>query len=74
MTRMSNAEKEFRAKYPYANVRPSGRRYRPFEVYAGDYLCADGATRKEAFTLALAYERDGLITPEPTEQATEEVA
>lgn len=67
----SKAEKKFTAKYPNANVRPSGRTYRPFEVFAGDYICADGRTRAEAFKTALEWEAVGLITPDPNEHRTE---
>jgi hypothetical protein len=69
MAKQSKAEQEFRAKYPFANLRPTGREFCPYAVYAGDYLCAEGATPREAFSLALAYERDRLITPDPEEQA-----
>jgi len=67
---MSKAEREFRGKYPNANVRPTGREYCPFAVYAGDYICAEGSTRAAAFKLALDYDEAGIITPDPQEQAT----
>lgn len=64
---MSKAEKEFRSKYLHANVRPTGREYCPFAVYAGDYICAEGPTKAEAFKLALDYDKAGIITPDPNE-------
>lgn len=70
MPRPSVPEVEFKSRFPYANVRPSGRKYRPFEVYAGDYLCADGATKREAFANALEYAVNNLITPDPNEMPT----
>lgn len=67
----SKAEKEFRSKYPHANVRPTGREYCPFAVYAGDYICAEGSTKAAAFKLALDYDKAGIITPDPNEVRTE---
>ena len=76
MARKSKAELEFRAKYPFANVRQSGRysgliRGNLYEVYAGDYLCAEGTTVAKAFREALRYDREGYITPDPNEKPTE---
>jgi hypothetical protein len=65
----SKAEREFTEMFPHANVRKGVTH--PFEVYAGDYLCSEGITRAIAFQRALEYTREGYITPDPNETATE---
>lgn len=70
MTRMSNAEREFRAEFPHTRVEKElstfGMRYR---VFAGDYLCDESYSRALAFGRALLYYRDGYITPDPDERS-----
>lgn len=68
--RMSYAEKQFVAKYPHGRaVMTTNKPYEMFTVYAGEYPCAEGHTRAEAFRRALEYAEQGLITPDPEEAA-----
>lgn len=67
----SNAEREFRSKYPNARFVVEKDRFgKRFTVYAGDYLCADSHSRAAAFSNALAWSESGLITPDPNEAAS----
>ncbi len=66
-------EMQFKAKYPNAHLRETGRsiaHYKVVAVYAGDYLCAEGLTSERAYRDALQYEAAGMITPDPNEQRT----
>ena len=65
-------EAQFREKYPYARhtKEPFLGTLKRYTVYAGDYLCAEACTKERADKLALEYEAEGFIQPEPTEQAT----
>lgn len=72
---ISKSEKIFREKFPNARLRvrrspPGERGVRIYEVLVGDYHCAEhwhGPVH--AYTLALRYLADGLITPDPNELA-----
>jgi hypothetical protein len=70
MPKPSKAELQFKAKYPHAHTRPGTLGF-PVDVYAGDYLCAQGRTPALAFAEALKYEEDGVIKPDPEERRTE---
>lgn len=68
-----NYEQMFTAKYPHANVRAvHGKPYEMVAVYAGDYLCAEGHTKRQAFKTAWLWEQQGLITPDPEERRSDE--
>lgn len=72
--RPSKAEVEFKAKYPHAHTRPGDRNIfgRPLvQVFAGDYLCSEASSAKAAYRLALRWEQDGIIQPDPQEPRTE---
>jgi hypothetical protein len=70
---MTNYENEFKAKFPNArHVRDNGQHVDRYTVYAGDYLCSEGSTKREAYRLAFDFENQNLITPDPTETATTE--
>lgn len=65
---ISNAERDFRAKYPNARVSMRKDRFGTMvSVYAGDYLCAESYSRANAFSNALEWEREGYILPDPDE-------
>ena len=71
---MTQAEKQFRAKYPNTRlvvekvgVGTLGMRY---TVYAGDYLCAESWNKQRAFAQALELEEAGFIQPDPNEVST----
>lgn len=67
-SRMSGHEKRFRAKYPNTRVAVKSGSYRPhYTVFAGDYPCAEGYTRTDAFREAMRCDEYGLITPDPNE-------
>lgn len=71
---MSKAEQEFKAKYPHAHTRPGDRNIfgRPLvQVYAGDYLCSEASSPRAAYRLALRWEQQGLIQPDPSEMRME---
>jgi hypothetical protein len=73
MAAMSSAEVEFTAKYPNTRVVVTKHRVgaKRFQVFAGNYLCAESYTSRQlAFRMALEYEENGLITPDPNELAT----
>jgi DNA transposition AAA+ family ATPase len=71
----SKAEKAFKEKYPHAHIRPTDRAiasYRVIAVFAGDYLCAEGLTVRDAYGRAAEYDAAGLIQPDPEEQRTDD--
>lgn len=73
MAQMSNAEREFRAAYPNARIERHRTRWSGvynYQVYAGDYLCAESYAPRLAFAQALEWARTGLITPDPSEPST----
>lgn len=74
MARISEAEKQWRERFPYTRVEtePSGiHGMVRYTVYAGDYLCAVSIDRKRAFLTAWQDLSSGTITPDPNEQSTE---
>lgn len=66
MPYQSISERKFRQRYQHANVR-AGITH-PYEVYAGDYLCAEGLTVASAFRKAWQYDQLGYIQPDPNEE------
>ena len=64
-------EAQFKEKYPYArhiSELVSGTLKR-FTVYAGDYLCSEACSKERAYKIAIEYDADGLILPDPYERS-----
>ncbi len=67
---ISNAEKQFRAEFPYTRLEKRLDKFGTiFAVYAGDYPCEESYSRALAFQKSLLYVREGYLTPDPEEQS-----
>jgi hypothetical protein len=68
---MSKFEREFRRRFPHARVttEPAGAQMTRYTVFAGNYICAFGLSKRDAFKRALEDVNAGFIQPDPDEVA-----
>ena len=77
MAIMSKAEQTFRARFPHTRVTVQqwspGSSLKTVTVYAGDYICAEGLSKQDAFRRSLEYLDAGMIQPDPEEVAAQDI-